>query len=316
MDAADPDAPKERSGLKFTHDEHLEVGGAVARMAKKLSAEYGYGEVLECADCHTADAGGALFETVRMEDACAGCHSLVFAEDGGRPRTLPHGEPEEVIAIIEDFFLASALRGVAEETAAIERRRPGAATRANREARRENAFAAAGERTLDAVKAVFSEGGACYDCHVVDAPEDPASLEYSVWPVVLADQFMPLARFHHDSHSTADLACETCHAAETSSAATDVLMPSIAECRECHLGTETKTAIPSDCVMCHVYHGDEDGHAPAMTPAGGWPAKQAMLPETGLPETGLKEASDTQTTATAEDADAGATVEDETRAPE
>ena len=39
-------------------------------------------------------------------------------------------------------------------------------------------------------------------------------------------------------------------------ASSDVLMPGIAACRTCHRGEHAATALPSTCIMCHVYHRD------------------------------------------------------------
>ena len=40
-------------------------------------------------------------------------------------------------------------------------------------------------------------------------------------------------------------------------------MPTTADCRTCHQGEHAATALPSTCIMCHVYHRDE---LPPMLP--------------------------------------------------
>lgn len=274
--------PQDYSGLKFPHDVHLKAGGGVARQARQLGARYGFGDRLECADCHTADAGGALFETVSMEKHCAMCHSLVFeidrdqtpdvAGEAGYMRMLRHGEPKAVIADMTDFYLAKALAGVQGgggiDTAT--RRRPGSGASIRSSNLRELAFAQAGTRTAAKVEQIFNKGGACYDCHQIVKPTD-GSFNYTVLPVRLADQFMPKAMFSHTAHETANMACETCHAASTSKVATDVLMPDIASCRTCHGGEHATGLLQSTCTVCHDYH--ISNHAPAMTPTRLFPTK-------------------------------------------
>ena len=38
---------------------------------------------------------------------------------------------------------------------------------------------------------------------------------------------------------------------------TDVLMPPIETCRACHQGEHARAAVPSTCIMCHVYHRED-----------------------------------------------------------
>ena len=59
--------------------------------------------------------------------------------------------------------------------------------------------------------------------------------------------------FDHADHSREK--CTTCHVADKSSSATDLLLPGIKTCRTCHLGEEAaKPKIASTCAMCHSYH--------------------------------------------------------------
>jgi predicted CXXCH cytochrome family protein len=64
---------------------------------------------------------------------------------------------------------------------------------------------------------------------------------------------MPKARFEHSAHETSK--CTDCHAAPDSKKASDVLMPAIAVCRDCHMGAEKVTnKVASDCGTCHGFH--------------------------------------------------------------
>ena len=77
----------------------------------------------------------------------------------------------------------------------------------------------------------------------------------------VAALWMLKAKFSHAAHETTP--CADCHRATASSTSADVLMPTIADCRTCHQGEHAATALPSTCIMCHVYHRDE---LPPMLP--------------------------------------------------
>jgi hypothetical protein len=60
------------------------------------------------------------------------------------------------------------------------------------------------------------------------------------------------AEFDHGAHQM--LVCDTCHQqARKSTKTSDVLVPGIAVCRQCHVA-EKSDAARSGCVECHVYH--------------------------------------------------------------
>ena len=255
--------PKGFSGLKFPHDMHLSETGAVAKMAGTLDKKYGFSDGVGCADCHRPESEGTLFDPVSMTQDCAMCHSIVFEDDEGYRRTLRHGEPEEVIASMRDFYEAKALGNIRDtEMSTTTRRRPGRSNQLRNIKRRELAFKQPEQRTLDKVKMIFSEGGACYDCHVIDRPDDVSSLDFKVLPITISDAFYSSSTFNHDSHSIGDLTCVTCHAAETSKISDDILLPKIDICQDCHIGEDsfsvggklTEGKFPTNCITCHNFH--------------------------------------------------------------
>lgn len=259
--------PREDNGLKFPHDFHLK-NEEVARKAATLSgaARARVGEALDCGYCHKPDAAGAMFLPVVMETACADCHSLAFATDGrGNIRNLPHGEPQEVRRVLEDFYLAQATTLLLDGNAgSLVDRQLTTEARARRERLRDQAFADARRSTDAMIARIFSEDGVCQKCHV--APITSVDGEpVKITPVVLSDVFMPKARFSHAKHTTGNLSCASCHEAERSSQSSDVLLPGIAVCRDCHAATGTQQARLAECLTCHAYHGD--GSAPLMHPA-------------------------------------------------
>ena len=253
--------PMDDSGLKFPHDIHLSARGGVARMARTLGAEKGYGDALACKDCHRPTADGVRFLPVDMERDCQSCHSLAFEKIGGTVRTLRHGEPDQVIADLRAYYRSTppaqpfALGGMA-------RRRPGDYAQGRVYHAYFGAQAARPSRADDAIRAVFSKGGACYDCHIVTAPGAKGSASWSVTPVNQPMRYMMNGGFDHKAHSTET--CESCHAAGKSHDARQLLLPGIDSCRTCHGGEKSKAPVPSSCAMCHSYHiGDGAPWTPA-----------------------------------------------------
>lgn len=241
-------------GLKFPHDIHLSATGGVAKMARTMKAEHGFGDALACKDCHKPTADGTRFLPVNMERDCQMCHSLAFETIGGTVRTLRHGQPEQVIADLRAYYRSTApARPI--ELGGMARRRLGDYA----EGRIYHAyFGAAATRPGNAdaaINAVFSRGGACYDCHVVTPPGHNGATSWQITPVNQPMRYMMNGWFDHAAHRTEK--CESCHAAPKSKAASDLLLPGIATCRTCHGGEQSKAPVPSSCAMCHSYHADD-----------------------------------------------------------
>ncbi len=249
--------PKEDNGLKFPHDVHLSATNGVAQMAKTLGKGEGYGAPLDCANCHTRDATGTTFAAVKMEPACGACHSLAFDQVGGTIRTLRHGDPAQVVADIRAFYRAGAPRAAALQ--GMGRRRPGDFVTSGQRVNFAQTSAMHIGNADAAIRAVFSKGGACYDCHTVRATGNPTT-PYAVTPVALTSRYMTKGWFDHAAHDTES--CASCHAVKGSHFAADLSLPKLAKCQECHGGQDATKEVPSSCAMCHDYH--RTGFAPAM----------------------------------------------------
>jgi hypothetical protein len=251
--------PTEDNGLKFPHDIHMSKNNGIARMTQTLKGQQGWGDSLACKDCHTPSADGTRFKPVDMEQDCAMCHDLAFDNIGGTLRTLRHGEPAQVVADLRGFYRSTApARPI--QLSGMSRRRPGDYAymeTAQDYARGVQSWASNSE---EAIRAVFSKGGACYDCHVV-VPGKSVAAPYDIAPIVQPDRYMKLGWFDHTAHI--DETCSSCHKAETSKVATDLLLPDLASCRTCHVGESgsalkaVKTPVNSSCGMCHDYHIDD-----------------------------------------------------------
>lgn len=273
---------QERSGLIYPHALHQSATNAVANMAQKQGLPTGNDGALPCRYCHVPDAGQVRFQPISMEKNCGACHDLAFARDGGTLRTLPHGKPEQVAGIIRDFWASRSGRA---DVALFPRRPPGpaAAPAAVPAGRAEAAVAQifTGRRFGDGIGA----RGICNDCHVVtDTGAADILRRFTIQPVTLNDHYLPQGRFPHGRHRsvegrTGEAACLACHqGALTSKAATDVLVPGIANCRQCH-GAPARALFASApraearCDTCHAFH---DG----VNPPGGQPVRLAARPAT------------------------------------
>ncbi|MBO6562061.1 MAG: hypothetical protein JJ959_16070 [Nisaea sp.] len=245
------DTPKEVSNLRFPHKTHLDP-------KKMKDPETGQNTQLECASCHVPEAGGALMKPLVMEDNCGGCHKLTFDQDAPK-RTVSHGKPELVYREVQEFYAARALDGGVQEpeAPAVVRRRPGTPLTAEE---RPEALAWARQKADWAARYLFSKSQ-CGSCHVLTNTEG-APQELSVAPVKVAAVWHPKARFDHGAHE--DVVCADCHAAAESVESSDVLLPKIAVCRDCHGGETVSDRVPSPCVTCHAFHLDG---MPPMHPA-------------------------------------------------
>lgn len=246
--AAPGTRPVERSGLKFPHDVHMDAKGGAARMAVSLP---NYGNPLECKDCHSLTADKIGFRQVKMEDACESCHSLVSGRTASGFSKLRHGDIKD---LAEDL---ARINTGPRPALAPARKRPG-------QFGGSGAYAADFGRPVRAyigLSNALSPGGVCTECHL---PARGPTGQADLIPVNLPDRFLTSGYFNHEAHKKQE--CTDCHAADTSKAASDLLIPDLKSCRDCHLGAtavKTKKIVPSSCAMCHSYH----------VPAGQWSPK-------------------------------------------
>ena len=104
-----------------------------------------------------------------------------------------------------------------------------------------------------AVRAVFSKGGACFDCHTVTPPGVNGARDWSVTPVRQPMRYLQHGWFDHAAHRTET--CASCHTGAAASVRSeDLLLPGIKTCRTCHGGEASAAKVPSNCALCHSYH--------------------------------------------------------------
>lgn len=258
--------PQENSGLIYPHDLHLSASNSVANMVRKQGLPDKNG-ALACNYCHTPDSDGVRFKPIEMEKNCGACHDLAFAKDGGIVRTLPHGKPEQVAGIIRDFYLGQAISpraGV--QRLDFERRQPGRMAEMEAADLRVTSVGEARARADTAIASIFGKGGVCSDCHaVVNTGAPNAAERFAIAPVTLTDHYLPKGRFPHNQHltydkKTGDAACVACHkGVPASKLASDVLLPPVGQCSDCHGSTKVTTNVAATCSTCHGFHYGEGG---------------------------------------------------------
>lgn len=225
--------------IKFPHDKHLKP--ALKTATKGLVQ-------LECKSCHVPAIDGLRMTPITYQKQCQQCHPLAF--DQCPTCEAPHGSPQSVRA----YLLLSY----------AERKRdsvPPSPTTSGRITRSVPSVVPPDVNSSVAQQAARAEqnlyDGACKKCHVVT---DGAGKSLpKVAPTAIPSAWLPYARFAHKPHRM--LECAACHkGVEKSGKATDVLLPGIQVCRECHHATEQKDAVQTkhsastDCVSCHLYH--------------------------------------------------------------
>ena len=233
----------DESNLSFDHAVHLDAEGIVTPDGRR---------VVECAECHVPEPGGARMLPVSMVDHCSNCHTLAFDPDDPS-REVPHGDPADVVQALIEYYSARLL-GADPDAVQQRVRRPGQAlSRTDRD----RAAAEARVQALEVAEDLF-ERRACANCHVVSKLDGNNEVPWQVSPVHLTDSFLPHATFSHAAHQTEVTSCNGCHNASSSSSADDLLIPGIDSCRDCHgsgiASRNSSAQTPSTCIMCHNFH--------------------------------------------------------------
>jgi len=226
------DAPNPGT-IKFSHRAHM-----------KTDLRGPQGPVsLRCIDCHQPRAR-ALMAPIDYGKHCASCHPLEFDRRFTEP--APHKEPQ----IVYDFVLAKLTSYIAAHPTEIslvdqpDKRLP---TRPPQPPAR-NAAEWVGQRMADAQLLLWRKS--CLECHALTYPNGAEALP-AVAKSALPARWFQHARFDHHAHQMVE--CVSCHAkARESEAASDILIPGIATCRQCH--RSGVDAAESRCFECHTYH--------------------------------------------------------------
>jgi hypothetical protein len=259
---------KDPGTIKFNHFRHLED----LRIDKKLMH-------LECIDCHRTTKGdqvewpwadktllqpAAMTTTdhrpvrdymapIKFEQHCSNaiCHPLVYSDQTTEPS--PHRiQPELLEGTLKERFtkyiaahpteLAEAMRvGIGPDPRLPNRPIPPPP---------HNAAEWVSQKLDDAETLLYRK--TCKECHTL---EWTAGSKVPVIPTsVMKERWMDHAVFAHIPHQM--VKCQECHAtAEKSQETSDVLLPKIKVCQDCHSsGSGGNGSADSRCSECHVYH--------------------------------------------------------------
>jgi predicted CXXCH cytochrome family protein len=237
----------EQAHLTFPHAAHLDAKGVRSPLKGRVR--------LDCASCHQPDASKRGFEPVSMARHCQECHTLQF-EPAVTTREVPHGKVADALTVIEEFYANLALKGTPDSfQKAFGVAGEGLLRRAGEPttAQRQGALSLAGRKARQVGRDLV-EVRVCKTCHeVAPAPTAAPSPDWKIAPVRQNMSWMPAARFDHQAHRQSK--CATCHDVATSKKSSDVSMPTIKACRECHGGSKPAAGkITSNCMLCHGFH--------------------------------------------------------------
>ncbi|MGE3808145.1 MAG: hypothetical protein AB7K24_26075 [Gemmataceae bacterium] len=246
---------------------------------------------LECASCHQLSSGdfkidkplpalpgsvmpertlGAYMLPIVYENQCQGCHPLNFEPNpkGQLAARVPHGiQPDQVTEYLWGVY---AERNVQAKKFVPRRLVPGNdVTQEEKDARTEL------EKSLDAAQRylyqsemkVFPDKTTCGECHHYE--ESKGLIPQAIVRPDVPQFWYQHGTFNHARHRGVD--CRVCHPNAfaqkpdgspnplASKDATDVLVPGIDNCRQCHAPHYRRDGLQLggarfDCAECHTYH--------------------------------------------------------------
>ena len=239
--------PIDRSNLKFPHNKHLKENG--------VRHPNGTRTVLQCGFCHEPETGGVALLPVSFEKHCASCHDLKF-EPQAPNREMPHGNISLAKEYIIGTYAEFALRGnfiesntLNDETSTF---RKLIGNKPDTKEKEKAALEWAEAKAEEIVQGRYGRG-LCGECHQI--VENKKTGRWDIATVHVPTKWLPKSFFNHKPHK--DRECTTCHDATKSEKATDILLPSITTCQECHGGETTTTKVKSTCTECHGFHRED-----------------------------------------------------------
>lgn len=234
----------EKSGLKFSHQVHLDKSG--------VSSPNG-DVVMGCQDCHELDDAGMRFQAITMAKSCqqSGCHTLDFTPPV-TDRVLPHGSEQKLMTTLNEYYAKASI----DEMLTGKTRQCGNAPTTGTNLL-ERALSCANNKVTVNTKFLFDTKEGCVECHDVSANTDDKNVPWKIKPVNMTRHWLSNADFPHSKHSTAK--CTDCHDKSKSKKSADVSIPEIGKCRECHVGTKAvKGKVSSSCEKCHAFHAEDN----------------------------------------------------------
>jgi hypothetical protein len=253
----------DRGRLKFNHARHLAANGVFDADGKAVQ--------LVCADCHVPDSAGAYMMPIHHETHCARCHRILLGAplDLDVDRDLPHADVEQVRGVIRERLARAIEKNALVGAAAVatpdnrnapSRKLPLLPRPARLAADQERELATLMELADHSVFGLEAKAG-CRKCHEVDVLDGTwfVAGTGSDGAAMVPPRWLLHGEFDHDAHRAVE--CAACHRVDKSTQTSDILLPSIAVCRECH-GVEPATVgvmpVRDDCVLCHTFHAESE----------------------------------------------------------
>ncbi len=232
--------------IKLNHAVHMKPG---------LRAPGGSVD-LSCNSCHQPDKDYKGVQPISFEKHCQECHSLGFDERLPDSQ-VPHGDAEAVYpALFTEYTKLSALgSGKAPGPKAGEASRlfPSDEVQAQEVPLQVSSIV---ENAREAERQLFTKTG-CFLCHEYEEKSTSERTEtnsrYRIVKPNIPPVWLPGARFSHGAHE--EFSCESCHEkVRNSSKTSDILLPGVKLCQQCHAQDAPLGYVESGCVTCHSYH--------------------------------------------------------------
>jgi hypothetical protein len=270
---------KDPSNIHFSHRAHLGLNLNDLRRANRETGRddlAGPSSNLDCGACHQMDSERRYLQPIRYERHCAHCHQLNVALVGDfsndlkakaidfSKTPLPHKEPAVVRAVLRDRLVEFAQK----YAVVLGRGAPAAAPRplpwkpttpvgdehwnwTMQQAKKTEDLLFVNKQWSKTERLTW-----CSQCHLEKHPNERIDGLPVYLKTEIPQRWHEHSVFSHGAHRI--MACTACHDKNAagvkvadSKTASDVLLPTIQLCQECHL---RKGSARNACAECHRYH--------------------------------------------------------------
>lgn len=238
---------KDNAQIKLNHSLHLQEG---------LRGKDGP-VTLSCNSCHQLADNFRTIKPISFDAHCRDCHALTFDENMPDAQ-VPHGDAEAVYpALFAEYSKLISLgeRVVRREQERADLGRMFPSTR-SKDASSSVVSGSALNNARNAERELFTKTG-CFLCHSYSEKDPTEKTEinshFRVQEPHIPDVWLTKARFSHGAHEP--FTCESCHeGTRNSTKTTDVLLPKVELCQQCHAEGKGLGYVESGCAECHSYH--------------------------------------------------------------